>query len=43
MFWLILLVVAVAAFVIWKLRVPILAKILGQPESRIDRHLNRKK
>jgi hypothetical protein len=43
MFWLILLVVAVAAFVIWKLRVPILAKILGQPESRIDRQLNRKK
>lgn len=43
MFWLILLVVVVAGFVVWKLRVPLLAKILGQSESRIDRQLNRKK
>jgi hypothetical protein len=43
MFWIILLVVVVAAFVIWKMRVPLLAKILGQSESRIDRQLNRRK
>jgi hypothetical protein len=43
MFWLILLVVVVAGFVAWKFRVKILAKILGQSESRVDRQLNRKK
>ena len=43
MFWFILLVVVVAGFVLWKLRVPLLAKILGQPQSRIERQLNRKK
>jgi hypothetical protein len=43
MFWIILLVVVVAGFVIWKMRVPLLAKILGQSESRIDRQLNRRK
>jgi len=42
MFWIIVGLV-VAAFVIYKLRVPLLARILGQPESRIDRHLNRRK
>jgi uncharacterized iron-regulated membrane protein len=43
MFWIILLVIVVAGFVAWKKRVPLLAKILGQPESRIDRQLNRRK
>jgi hypothetical protein len=43
MFWFILLVVVVAVVVVWKLRVPLLAKILGQPQSRIDRQLNRRK
>ncbi len=43
MFWLILLVVVVAGFVLWKMRVPLLAKILGQSQSRVDRQLNRKK
>jgi len=43
MFWFILLVVVVAGFALWKLRVPLLAKILGQPQSRIERQLNRKK
>jgi hypothetical protein len=42
MFWFILLVVVVG-FVAWKLRVPLLAKILGQDRSRIDRQLNRRK
>jgi len=42
--WLpILLVVVVGAFVIWKFRVPLLAKILGQPRSRIERRLNQRR
>ena len=43
MFWFILLVIVVAGFVAWKMRVPLLAKILGQDRSRIDRQLNRRK
>ncbi len=43
MFWIILLVVVVAGFVAWKMRAPLLAKILGQDRSRIDRQLNRRK
>jgi hypothetical protein len=43
MFWIIMLVIVVAAFVAWKLRVPLLSKILGQSESRIDRQINRRK
>jgi hypothetical protein len=43
MFWLILLVVVVVGFAAWKLRAPLLAKILGQSRSRIDRQLNRRK
>ena len=43
MFWVILIVVVVAAVVLWKSRVKVLAKILGQSESRIDRQLNRRK
>lgn len=43
MFWFILLVVLVVGFVAWKLRVPLLAKMLGQDRSRIDRQLNRRK
>jgi hypothetical protein len=43
MFWIILLVLVVAGFVLWKMRVPLLAKLLGQPESRINRQLNRRK
>jgi hypothetical protein len=43
MWFLILLVVVVVGFVLWKMRVPLLAKILGQSESRVDRQLNRRK
>jgi hypothetical protein len=43
MWFVILLVVVVVGFVLWKMRVPLLAKILGQPQSRIERQLNRKK
>jgi hypothetical protein len=41
MLWILLIVVA--AVVLYKFRVPILAKVLGQPESRIERRLNRRK
>jgi hypothetical protein len=43
MFWFILLVLVIAGFVAWRLRAPLLAKILGQDRSRIDRRLNRKR
>ena len=43
MIWIILLVIVVAGFAAWKLRAPLLAKILGQDRSRIDRQLNRRK
>ncbi len=33
----------VVAVVVYKLRVPIMAKVLGQSESRINRQINRKK
>jgi len=39
MLFFILLAVVALGFVAWKLRAPILAKVLGQPRSRIDRHL----
>ena len=41
--FLILLVIVVGAVVVWRRRVPLLARLLGQPESRIDRQLNRKR
>jgi hypothetical protein len=41
-FW-ILLVIVVLGIVAWKMRVKLLAKILGQSESRMSRQLNRRK
>lgn len=41
MLWIILLVVV--AVVVYRYRVPLLAKILGQPQSRVERRLNRRK
>lgn len=41
MFWFILFVVVVA--VAYKYRVKLLAKVLGQPESRIERQIERRK
>lgn len=41
-FLLVLLGLVAAGFVAYKLRVPIAAKILGQPESRVRRQLGRK-
>jgi hypothetical protein len=43
MWFLILLAIVVVGFVAWKMRVQLLAKILGQDESRINRQLNRRK
>jgi hypothetical protein len=43
MTFLIIVAIAVAAFVVWKLRVPLLAKVLGQPESRVQRQIERRK
>jgi hypothetical protein len=39
-FW--LLVIIVAGVVVWRLRVPILAKLLGQDPNRV-RHLNERR
>ncbi|MFC7360970.1 hypothetical protein [Nocardioides astragali] len=41
MFWLVLIVVL--GVVAYRYRVKILAKVLGQPESRIQRQIGRKK
>jgi hypothetical protein len=41
MLWFLLIVVA--GVLAWKFRVQILAKVLGQPESRIQRQIERKK
>ena len=38
MFWF-LLIVIVAAVVAYRMRVPLMAKILGQPQSRVERRL----
>lgn len=43
MWFIILVALIVGGVVAWKLRVPILAKVLGQPESRIQRQLNSRK
>ena len=40
--FLIFLVLVVAAVVAWKMRVPLMAKVLGQSESRV-RQLNRRR
>jgi len=42
MFW-IIVGLLVAGFVIYKLRVQIIARVLGQSETRIARQLNRRK
>lgn len=41
MIWILLIVVA--AVVLYKFRVPILAKVLGQSEGRVERRLNSRK
>jgi len=41
--FLIILAVIAVGVVAWRMRVSLLAKALGQSESRIDRQLNRRK
>ena len=41
--WLILLVLVVVGVVAWKNRVALMARVLGQPESRVRGHLERRK
>ena len=41
MLWILLIVAAVV--LAYKFRVPLLAKVLGQPESRIERRLNQRR
>ena len=41
--FLIIVAVIVAGFVAWRMRASLLAKVLGQDKSRIDRQLNRRK
>lgn len=43
MTFLIVVALVVAAVVIYKMRVQLIAKVLGQPESRIQRQLERRK
>ena len=40
---LIIVALVVAGIVAWRMRVPLVAKVLGQPQSRIDRQLNRRR
>jgi hypothetical protein len=43
MWFLILVALVVLGVVAYRMRVPLLARILGQSESRVDRQLNRRK
>jgi hypothetical protein len=43
MWFLILVVVVIGGYVAWRYRVPLLAKVLGQSESRVNRQLNRRR
>jgi hypothetical protein len=41
--FLIIVAVVLAGVVAWRMRVQLLAKVLGQSESRVNRQLNRRK
>jgi hypothetical protein len=43
MWFLILVVIVIGGYVAWRYRVPLLAKVLGQSESRVNRQLNRRR
>ncbi|HEU4545685.1 MAG TPA: hypothetical protein VFY58_10725 [Nocardioides sp.] len=43
MTFLIIVALAVVGFVVWKFRVQLMAKVLGQDESRVRRQLNRRR
>jgi hypothetical protein len=41
--FLIILALVIAGIVVWRRRAPLLAKLLGQSEARIQRQLNRRR
>jgi hypothetical protein len=41
--FLIILAIVVVGVVVWRRRVPLMAKLLGQSEGRMDRQLNRRR
>ena len=41
--FLIIVAIVVAGIVVWRRRVPLMAKLLGQSESRVSRQLNRRR
>jgi hypothetical protein len=41
--FLVIVAIAVVGFLVWKFRVQLLAKVLGQDESRVRRQLNRRR
>jgi hypothetical protein len=41
--FLLILAIVVVGVVVWRRRVPLLAKVLGQSEARVNRALNRKR
>ena len=43
MTFLIIVALVVAAVVVWRLRVPLLAKLLGQSEERVRRQIERRR
>jgi hypothetical protein len=43
MWFLILVVIVIGGYVAWRYRVPLLAKVLGQSESRVNRQLDRRR
>lgn len=43
MFWFILIVLIVGGVAAWKFRVPLLAKLTGQPQQRIQRAIDKRK
>ena len=43
MTFLVIVAIAVVGFLVWKFRVQLLAKVLGQDEGRVRRQLNRRR
>lgn len=41
--FLIILAIVVVGVVVWRRRVPLMAKLLGQSESRVNRAINQRK
>ena len=41
--FLIILAIVIAGVVVWRRRVPLMARLLGQSESRVNRQINRRR